>query len=925
MTYYGSQLYKYEAGALTRISTIAPRDNTTEYAYSDENFQDLIYTAEYDSDGNLISKDYNAYTENYDGTGYLKREKTTSGDVYEYLDEDYGDGYGRMTLLYDQSEGVYKTYDWGTTQVEVTEYSGNYSPVRGSNVRSGVIPPQATTVYVYDHNGEQRNLDPATNNWLMREKGVCEIRTTGLLTVGGAHKDTSQKKFGTASAYFENTVTDDLIGVAPSYKWQFEVDDEWTVDGWFNLETMGFESYVFMAGESSPTSFYAVCLLDFGVSLVLPDGQGGLEYHDFVFNEGQIATNNWYHLAMVSDGTGALRAYINGEQLVYDDGMEGAPFMPIDDVDFGQFTIGGTENELSGIENMNGWIDDFRISDFARWTNETEYTPFVPPQSEALIELGTVFRVDANGGQGDTNFASSTLDGIEYTSWDELERITEYFNLDNDQYTIYEYSVENYLIYKEIETVSLGFRRGEWFFNDVDNRMQKFTDETTGEAAIYFNVDGYKTETYWGTDGTVSHWNTATDYDNDIKQWYINSSGELELYTWYGHDPGSRVKWKDLYQWNPGTEQWDWYDAYEYDDSGDAPFGDNPTQVTQGTTGADDHFITPGKPVIEESAEASVQGLKDIEAFVSHNKLSDPNLQLFFDRVESIKKSSSGEGILVSLLDSGIDASRVRNVVGGYDFAGTNRYSDDTDEDHSDNTGHGTETARVLNATAQDADILAVKIMDDYGKTSSSIVGEAIKYAVDMGSKVIAMPFTLLPVNRYVEDAVEYASKAGAVLIASAGNEGEEVSKDSLAGQDNVITVGSVDNNNKLSAWTNTGEEVDLYAPWDVIEIAASSASLKLRSSPRNDNEAGTSFSAAFVAGLAALILEDQPGFTAYDVLSELDELFSGIAGNGANEKTDDKVDEEILNETLSKNEMIRKSVEQFTGNNITFDDVIEK
>ena len=86
---------------------------------------------------------------------------------------------------------------------------------------------------------------------------------------------------------------------------------------------------------------------------------------------------------------------------------------------------------------------------------------------------------------------------------------------------------------------------------------------------------------------------------------------------------------------------------------------------------------------------------------------------------------------------------------------------------------------------------------------------------------------------------IDYAVSKGAILIAAAGNEASEILDGSLASYDNVITVGSVDNDGTFSAWSNYGSELDLLARWDVVTLEG------------EDKEAGTSYSAAFVAGIA--------------------------------------------------------------------------
>jgi len=132
---------------------------------------------------------------------------------------------------------------------------------------------------------------------------------------------------------------------------------------------------------------------------------------------------------------------------------------------------------------------------------------------------------------------------------------------------------------------------------------------------------------------------------------------------------------------------------------------------------------------------------------------------------------------------------------------------------------------------ASDADILAVKVFDDEGETTSGIISESIIYAVDMGAGVIAMPFSLFPI------------------------------------------------------------------------------------STRRD-EAGTSFSAAFVAGITALMLSENPGMTREDVLEELKALTVGLgdAEEDVNIKESKIMRVDINDEVVSMQEAQRKNRADFTG-----------
>ena len=327
------------------------------------------------------------------------------------------------------------------------------------------------------------------------------------------------------------------------------------------------------------------------------------------------------------------------------------------------------------------------------------------------------------------------------------------------------------------------------------------------------------------------------------------------------------------------------------------------------------------------------------------------DMDYYKSSVEALMSKYTGAGTTIALLDTGLNADILgMGDAAGYDFAGTDRFQYLSDADYSDPYGHGTETASVIKGTsgvggvAPEADILALKVFDDKGNTSSEIVANAIRYAVDNGADILAMPFSLLPVSDPVKAALDYAQEKGVVMIAAAGNDGQDIEDESLAAQEGVITVGSVNNDGTLSAWSNTGSEIDLYAPWDVVTLR------KTTDEGRGTNEAGTSFSAAFVAGVASLVLSEDPDMTAEDVLRELKIIAYGAdeenvtyeeygllktvmdkmnSGDDENSGTDSKEPEKVsankiqgekVDEVVSMYEAQRKNKSLFTGNDIKMD-----
>lgn len=137
-------------------------------------------------------------------------------------------------------------------------------------------------------------------------------------------------------------------------------------------------------------------------------------------------------------------------------------------------------------------------------------------------------------------------------------------------------------------------------------------------------------------------------------------------------------------------------------------------------------------------------------------------------------------GTVVAVVDSGVDRSHedLSRVLEGWDAV-------DEDPIPEDACGHGTRVAGVLGATrsngigavgAANATILPVKVLDEKPEGcsgSTEDLAAAIGWAADAGADVIAVPLGCPPPceDQGVASAIERASLAGSLVVASAGND----------------------------------------------------------------------------------------------------------------------------------------------------------
>jgi subtilisin family serine protease len=161
--------------------------------------------------------------------------------------------------------------------------------------------------------------------------------------------------------------------------------------------------------------------------------------------------------------------------------------------------------------------------------------------------------------------------------------------------------------------------------------------------------------------------------------------------------------------------------------------------------------------------------------------------------------------------------------------------------------GHGTMVAGLIHLVAPGAQILPVKAFDATGSAPLSHVIMGIYYAVARGADVINMSFSTLNGSAEFKRAIAFATSRGVICVTSAGNEGQMLNTYPAA-YDSTIGVGSTNNRDMRSAFSNYGDTVELAAPGEGL----------ITTYPRNRYAAGwgTSFSAPIVAGGAALLVE---------------------------------------------------------------------
>ena len=238
------------------------------------------------------------------------------------------------------------------------------------------------------------------------------------------------------------------------------------------------------------------------------------------------------------------------------------------------------------------------------------------------------------------------------------------------------------------------------------------------------------------------------------------------------------------------------------------------------------------------------------------------------DADHAYESSISASGVVVAVLDSGVNASHPDlsgNIIDGWNYV-------DNNDDVMDEDEHGTMVAGIIAAIANNSigiagvasnvSIMPLKVLSSSGGSWIDL-DKAILRAAHSGARIIAMSLggEYSRPSMAIEAAINHAYQDGCLLVAAAGNDNNSESFYPAACE-NVIAVAAVDQTSIKAAFSNYGEYIDFCAPGVNILTTSKDGDYVYGS--------GTSFAAPFVTGVVALMVSRYPQLTNEEVISTL-------------------------------------------------------
>ena len=281
---------------------------------------------------------------------------------------------------------------------------------------------------------------------------------------------------------------------------------------------------------------------------------------------------------------------------------------------------------------------------------------------------------------------------------------------------------------------------------------------------------------------------------------------------------------------------------------------------------------------------------------------------------------SRGKGVVVAVLDGGFIGARYypdfgARILPGYDFVsdvsdardGDGRDGDPTDpgdwcdeEEFESSSWHGTGVASIIGATAGNrvatagvapqASIVFVRVAGACGFAEWDDMSDGILWAAGIPvpgaplnsnpARVITISMGVIDSACSVQEAINQATLAGAIIVVAAGNDDQLADDDAFTGCDNTVSVAATDGRGVKSPYSDFGEKVDIAAPTNGDRGCKDDPAVL----PYFDTErgpvsyskkyflcaSGTSFAAPLVSGALALAASYDPTTSSSDLIELL-------------------------------------------------------
>ena len=266
----------------------------------------------------------------------------------------------------------------------------------------------------------------------------------------------------------------------------------------------------------------------------------------------------------------------------------------------------------------------------------------------------------------------------------------------------------------------------------------------------------------------------------------------------------------------------------------------------------------------------------------------------------------TGEGSVVSIIDTGIDSDHVglddldddnstndSKVIAFYDAVNNPDKTNGTEIKAYDAQGHGTHCAGITAGTgapdfvnigvAPQAQLVGVKVLDEGGSGSFATVMAGMEWTVDkrhdFNIRAASMSlggFGLIEWTSSEEESVNRMAnemvRSGVALFIAAGNSAVSAQIGTPGSAEDVITVGALDKDTSIAVYSSQGPTEEGRVKPNIAFVGSSVMAPEANSGDGYVAYSGTSMATPGAAGLAALMYQANPDLSPFDIRNIMQE-----------------------------------------------------
>jgi subtilisin len=231
-------------------------------------------------------------------------------------------------------------------------------------------------------------------------------------------------------------------------------------------------------------------------------------------------------------------------------------------------------------------------------------------------------------------------------------------------------------------------------------------------------------------------------------------------------------------------------------------------------------------------------------------------------------KNRTGKGVSVAVIDSGIDTQHQDlqgKIIESLEAKPENKRVVFVPTDSGDSAGHGTACAGIITSIAKDAEIYSIKVLGSTASGDGQAFLAGLEYAIKRKFRLINLSLGTTKPQYFapLHDLLDRAYQAGCIVVAAANNLPQPSFPSIFSSS--LISVSKSDETNPFNFGFKYGEVIELTAPGINIKTAWLGNGYR--------SLTGNSFACPHIVGIIALLLEENPSLTPFQVKTILYEI----------------------------------------------------